>query len=298
MHRMSNSILALGVFDGVHLGHQALFRRALDIGERANLSPLALTFSPHPQQVVTGNPVPLIQTLDDRLAKIQALFPAIQAIVLDFTPALAQFSPLQFLHLLIEQYGAKHLVCGENFRLGKGGACCAIELKKLAQPLGINVDIVEQVTHNNTLVCSTAIRRLLQEGNIAGANTLLGTPYQLSGSVRKGKQLGRTIGVPTVNISLCPKLLPPAKGVYISEMTVQNFVYPALTNIGTCPTVTGDDILSIETHLLDFSGGELYGQTVTLNLLDYLRSEQKFPNLDALKAQIRQDIQQARKRRL
>ncbi|HBB32086.1 MAG TPA: bifunctional riboflavin kinase/FAD synthetase [Cyanobacteria bacterium UBA9273] len=324
---LTPTAVALGNFDGIHRGHQKVIQpilhesRMLSIldepsqFENSDLSELLggfsqppdggtdriyatmATFHPHPREFFSGQAWKL---LTPRLEKVQqlSLFGIEQLVLLPFDRELAALSPQQFVEkILVQQLQATHVSVGADFRFGHRRTGTSSDLKMLASAYGVNVTIVPLQTSQGERISSSLIRQSLEQGEIQKANRLLGRPYTLRGVVVKGQQLGRTIGFPTANLQLPPEKFLPQRGVYC--VRVGN---PALTslasshlgvmNIGERPTVNGTT-LTVEVHLLDWSE-DLYGQTLTVSLEKFLRPEQKFPSLDALKTQIQADCVAAR----
>lgn len=280
---MRNTIYALGYFDGVHLGHQALLDTCRQMAQNCQCG--AVTFSSHPQQLLKGKPVGLINTNEDReemlLTKVNTV------LELTFDEKLKNMPWQDFCEMLVRQYKAAGFVCGSDFRFGRNGAGNAADLQQYCLEKGLHCGIVQQQYIDGIRVSSTHIRTLLEKGNISEANRFLGHPHVLSGVVRKGKQLGRTIGIPTANLEYPEGLLALPYGVYACRVQVGGKSYTAMTNIGVRPTVSGEGV-TVESHLLDFSG-DLYGKNVILSFYEYLRPEYKFPDLSDLQKQVEID---------
>lgn len=284
---MNNKIIyALGCFDGVHLGHRALLETCASLAERQGCSSGAVTFSNHPQQVLTGRKVAQINTNTDRDLMLLKLVDTV--VQLPFTEELMAMAWQDFLQMLVNERGAAGFVCGTDFRFGRKGEGTAVNLQQYCQTRGMPCALVEQQALDGVRVSSTHIRSLLKKGDIAQANRFLGHPHRLTGKVESGKQLGRTIGIPTANLAYPQQLLTMPRGVYCAMATIGQESYLSVVNIGVRPTVSGQGI-TVESHLLDFSG-DLYGQVLTLEFLAYLRPEQKFADLQALLTQIQKDI--------
>ena len=195
---------------------------------------------------------------------------------------------------LVRDLGAVHLVCGHDYHFGYKGEGNPQRLRELCAELGIGCDVIEKVEQEGITVSSTYIRTLVAQGEIERANEFLGHPYTLSDQVSHGKKLGTTLGFPTVNLKLKEHVMPPAKGVYATKVILENGdVHPAVTNVGTRPTVDDGDQLTIEGFILDFHG-DLYGQKIRMEFYKYLREEKKFPSFDALKAEIAHNVEQTR----
>lgn len=284
-------VIALGFFDGVHVGHGALLRTAKNRAEELGCTSAALTFDPHPNELIFGEKTPLINTLSEREALMTGLYGMEEMLVLPFDRAFMEMDWQDFVkEVLVKRFCAVHVVCGFDYTFGHRGLGNAKKLRALCSDLGIGCDVVEKVELLDAEVSSSRIRTLLEEGKLEEANTLLGHPHFLSGEVIHGKQLGRVLGFPTANVALEDGLLIPARGVYATAVTCDSGVYKAVTNIGSRPTVGESTQITAESYLLDFEG-DLYGQSMKVELLKFLRPEQKFESLEALKAAVLNDIE-------
>jgi riboflavin kinase/FMN adenylyltransferase len=288
------SAVALGVFDGVHLGHRAILGAAVAHARASGAPAIACTFDPHPLEVLQPGRAPLpITTLDERLALI-AQCGIDGAVVLSFTAELAAVEPEAFVKdVVVGRLAASQVVVGFNHRFGRGARGDAALLRELGGRLGFRVDVVEPLTVDGVEVSSTAIRAALGRGDLDGAARMLGRPYTLPGKVVPGAGRGRTLGFPTANVAPDrPVLL--ATGVYAAVAEVGAERRRAVVNIGVRPTF-GEDTLAVEAYLLDFSG-DLYGQPIRLTFVSRVREERRFPSVDALRAQIEADVATARQR--
>lgn len=281
----NRTIFALGYFDGVHLGHQALLSACEEAAAEAGTLCGAVTFSGHPQQILTGGAVRLINTQADREALLRQSVDAV--LTLPFTEQLKNMPWQDFCQMLIREHGAAGFVCGSDFRFGKGGEGTAQSLSAFCKAAGLSCVVVPQQTLQGIRVSSTHIRTLLEQGNMEEAARFLGHPHVLSGTVVQGNQLGRTIGVPTANVAYPPELVQLPRGVYACRVTVEGKTYASVTNVGYRPTVNGQGV-NVENWLQGFSG-DLYGKTVRIAFYAYLRPEHKFSDLSALKKQIEKD---------
>ncbi|MCC7519501.1 MAG: bifunctional riboflavin kinase/FAD synthetase [Verrucomicrobiae bacterium] len=287
-------VLALGVFDGVHLGHQAVIRAAARLAFSAGGDAGVLTFHPHPAKVLHPRESPPLLTTEMQAIELFASVGADFALVMDFTTALARTKPDAFLARLRRQTpGLRGLVVGPRWRFGHERAGDFSLLKKWAAPHAIEVIEAPVVEVESRAVSSTAIRRLISEGNLRAANARLGRPYQLVGRVEPGDALGRKMGLPTANLAVENEILP-AKGVYAARVLVEGEVFAAAVNIGTRPTMKTTGPLRVEAHLMDFSG-DLYGCHLRLDLLARLREEKKFSDMTSLSSQIVLDLLTAAK---
>lgn len=281
-------IFALGFFDGVHLGHQALLAACVRLAAELDCQPAAITFDRHPQALFTPDPPALINGNADRerLLRQYGIGPIRKIPV---TPEVMSTPWRDFLEELLES-GAAGFVCGTDFRFGHRGAGDAEKLKIFCQERGLPCVIVEDQTLDGRRISSTHIRRLIENGDMETANRFLGHPHILSGTVVSGRHLGRTIGVPTANIQIPEGVAVPKFGVYAALAELDGVKYPAVTNIGTRPTVGGHRV-TVESWILDFQG-DLYGREITLQFVKFLRAERKFDSLEALRAQIQLDAAQ------
>jgi len=282
------TIYALGFFDGVHLGHQALLKACRHLAERYGCKAGAVTFTTHPDGLVSGKTPALLTTNEDKIRLLTA-YGMESVLALPFDKKLMTTPWTVFLEQMLEK-DAAGFVCGDDFRFGAGGSGTAEKLAAFCEERTLPFAIVPEQLADGERISSTRIRVCLEQGDMAQANRLLGHPHTLSGQVISGKQLGRTIGVPTANLLLPTELIAPKFGVYATKVTVDGKIFAAVTNIGTRPTVEGEGV-TVEAHLLDFAG-DLYGKEITVAFYDFLRPEQKFANLDELKAQIAEDIAQ------
>jgi riboflavin kinase/FMN adenylyltransferase len=281
---------ALGYFDGMHLGHQKILAATAASGMKRAV----ITFSNSPAAYCSpGIDVKRLMSLDDKVAYmknagIDYLF------MYPFDDYIKNMSKEEFVDRFIFGLHVKHVVVGFNYTFGKGKSGTKHDLKKLCAPYGIGVEVVSSVRCRGEIISSTAIRRYLQNGDIRRANAMLGAPYTLNGSVISGKQIGRRIGFPTANIQLDAEMLVPKWGVYLTNIMIKGKKYVGLTNIGDNPTLKAGK-LSVETYILDFSGN-IYDSKIRLEFEDFLREEKKFENTDALRQQIKADIETAKNR--
>ena len=292
---MKKRVIALGFFDGGHSGHGALMRRTYEVAQQLGAVPSAFTFDPHPQNVIFGRPTPLLTSPEDRADLMRQYYGIEDVIVEPFTVERMKQPWKDFVEqTLVRDLGAVHLVCGHDYHFGYKGEGNPQRLRELCAELGIGCDVIEKVEQEGITVSSTYIRTLVAQGEIERANEFLGHPYTLSDQVSHGKKLGTTLGFPTVNLKLKEHVMPPAKGVYATKVILENGdVHPAVTNVGTRPTVDDGDQLTIEGFILDFHG-DLYGQKIRMEFYKYLREEKKFPSFDALKAEIAHNVEQTR----
>lgn len=283
-------VYALGFFDGVHLGHQALLTACRHMAQRLGCKAGAVTFRTHPEAVVTGKAPKLINTPGDR-ARLLLGYGMEELLELNFDEKLRSRHWQAFLEDLLA-LGAAGFVCGDDFRFGYRGEGNAEALAAFCRERNIPYAVVAAQDLEGVRISSTHIRSLLEAGELEEANRFLGHPHGLTGRVIPGRQLGRTIGIPTANLALPEEVLAPKFGVYACTAIVDGSRYAAVTNVGTRPTVDGHHI-TVEPWLLDFDG-DLYGKHLTLLFHSFLRPEQKFASLEDLKAQIQKDAVKVR----
>lgn len=302
-------VIALGFFDGVHLGHAALLRRVAEAAKELDAVPAAVTFDKHPEDVILGaQRVPLITSPLDRADLMNRLFGIRQIIIAHFNRQMMQMNWEDFVEqFLVGKHGAVHLVAGHDFHFGYKGEGNPERLKAKCARLGIGCDIIPKVERDGITVSSTYIRSLIAQGEMERANQFLGHPYTLSSTVKHGKKLGSTLGFPTVNLEFPAGVMTPAFGVYATKVWVlpaadrhgsvprgaEPVCYTAVTNVGTRPTVDDGDRVNVEGFLLDFSG-DLYGTDLRMEFYKHLRGERKFPSLDALRDEVMRNAEQTR----
>ncbi|MGB3614103.1 MAG: bifunctional riboflavin kinase/FAD synthetase [Elainellaceae cyanobacterium] len=283
--------IALGNFDGVHRGHLQVIQPIL---EAPTGHKTVVSFDPHPRAFFSGEQR-LLLTPSDEKAQYLSTLGIEQLVLLPFDQALADLSPRDFVTTVLgAQLQVKHLSVGENFRFGRRRAGTAADLKAIAHDHGITVHITPLEVADHERISSSAIREALGDGDLTKANHLLGRPYALMGTVVHGQHLGRTLGFPTANLDVPSCKFVPRTGVYAAQAWPKGAgsAVPGVVNIGYRPTVQGTH-RTIEVHLLDWSQ-DLYGQVLKVDLRHFLRAEQAFDSLDALKAQIERDCQLAR----
>ena len=285
----SRKIFTLGFFDGVHLGHQALLKACRDLAEDMGCETAAITFENHPKSLFSG-PIPLISTVSDR-CQLLHLYGIYFVYVYPVRQDVMGKSWEAFLEELLEE-GAAGFVCGHDFRFGAGGRGDAELLRSFCEERDLPCVVLPEQTLDGVRISSTYIRRQIETGDMATAVRFLGHPHLLTGTVVPGKQLGRRLGFPTANLHLPEGLTIPRFGVYACRCRVDGRLYAAVTNVGTRPTVSGSGI-TVEPWILDYEG-DLYGREITLEFHRFLRGEEKFPSLEALREQILRDAEATR----
>lgn len=287
--------IALGYFDGVHLGHLALMRRAVERAAQIGGTSAVFTFDVHPDSVVMGRQVPLITANAYRREEIKQLGGVDEVIFGHFDEHMQRMDWRDFIHkMLTEQFHAGWIISGRNNRFGYKGLGNAAGMAIECEKAGIGYDCVDDVMVDGVVVSSTYIRERIAQGDMEGAARFLGHPYTVTGVVEHGRRVGTSVlKVPTVNLALPPEMALPPYGVYAARVLVDGKAHLAATNIGVKPTFVDAGAPTIEPHLLDFSG-DLYGKLIHVELHKFLRPEQQFDNVDALKAAIAENVRQTR----
>ena len=291
---VSSSVAAIGFFDGVHQGHRALINSVRQEAERANNTSAIVTFRTHPRQVLNSDcRFSLLTTTDEKLELLEKTG-IDYAMVLDFTPEMSLLSAREFLQLLKENYNIQALFIGYDHRFGHNRKEGFEDYTAYGKELGVQIFKAEAFSMDKTNISSSIIRQLLETGNIKQANRFLSYRYAITGNVIDGFKLGRKLGFPTANISLLnTEKLIPAHGVYAVETVLPNGeVRDGMLNIGNRPTLERQGDYSIECHIFDFTG-DLYGKDLTVRFVSYLRPERKMNSLEELKAQLKEDKQNA-----
>ncbi len=282
-------VIALGFFDGVHRGHQALMARTVARAEEYGVCPSVISFDTHPDTFVHGIDVPLLGSVADRKGLISRVGGIDDIIMIHFDRKFMQVEWMDFLNTVKEDLGAIHIVIGRDFCCGYRGAGTSRRIADWCEENGLGCDIVEEVILDGVIVSSTYIRQLVTEGNMEQATRYLGHPHTLTDTVGYGYRIGRSIGAPTINTSIPEGVIVPKHGVYATRVWLPEGPKPAVTNVGVRPTFDNDDRLTVESNILDFSG-KLYGSQVRLEFLAFLREEVRFPSPEALGVQIQKDI--------
>ena len=292
---IKEKVIALGFFDGVHLGHAALLRRTVEAAAQRGVTPAVFTFDRPPKEVVTGVPCPLINSAEDRRELVRRLYGIQEVIMVPFDREMMTTPWDKFVtDILVGRYHAVHLVAGHDHHFGHKNQGSPELLQEKCAELGLGCDIIPKVEVGGITVSSTYIRRLVELGQISRANRFLGHPHTLTGSVRHGRGIGSSRLYPTANLITPPHVLVPSHGVYVTRATLpEGASYAAVTNVGTRPTVNNGTDITVEACLLDFEG-DLYGKTLRLEFFEHLRDEVRFDSLDALKAQIAADAEATR----
>ncbi len=289
---MQKTIYALGFFDGIHLGHKALMEETRRLAAESGCRAGVVTFTSHPDALVLGAAPGLICTPKDRDDMLRDAFAMETVVSLPFDREMRATPWQDFLNRIIGEYNAAGFVCGADFRFGAQGEGTAPLLEDFCRERGLCSRVVPEQSVDGIRVSSTYIRTLVEAGDMEGAARFLGHPYRLTGTVAHGKSLGSRLGFPTANLPFPESLAAPRFGVYACKAKADSGWYTAVTNLGTRPTVSGKGI-TVESWILDYEG-DLYGKPLTLDFYAFLRPEKTFPDLDALRREIRQNANETR----
>jgi riboflavin kinase/FMN adenylyltransferase len=282
-----NCAVAIGNFDGVHLGHQKILQILTEDAKKNNFYPIVLTFHPHPEKILTNRKIELIQTLEQRLKEIEKS--GVQmTVVLPFDKDFALVTAEEFIRTIVcQKLKATKIIVGDNFRFGKDRAGDVTKLHEFASLYGFTVQSIPPVKLGDSIVSSSLIRKLLREGKIGKANTLIGRPYEIVGIVVRGKSRGKKLGYPTANIRAKNEIAPP--GVFVSRVGIGSKTYPSVTHVGSKPTFDEEEIM-IESYIIDYNKS-LYKKRLRVFLLKKIRGEKKFQSPEALSQQIKNDLE-------
>ena len=287
-------VIALGFFDGVHIGHGELLKRTKQRAAERNAMPSVLSFDVHPDTLVFGKEVPLINSAIGREEIIRRCYGIENVVFIHFNRRVMQMDWRDFLEDLIRDLQICHIVVGHDFCFGYKGQGTAARLQAYCAEHGLGCDVIPPVMLDGQIVSSTHIRELIAEGKIEEANRWLGHPHTLADTVHSGYHLGRKLGTPTINMFFPHGVIVPRHGVYATKVYLENGeAYIAVTNVGVRPTVSQEDRVSVESHLLDYSGN-LYGRQARVEFYAFLRDETKFSDYAALSEQIHKDAETAR----
>jgi len=291
---LQKSWLTVGVFDGVHRGHQEIIKKLTADAHENDASAVVLTFDPHPAAVLTGHEIKCLTLPDERADLLGEL--GVDVVITErFTRELSAVTAYDFMSRLTRQLGLRRLLIGYDFALGKGREGNAARLTEIGSELGYTVEVVPALSDESGVISSTAIRKLIEVGNVAEAARLLGHPYSLHGPVIHGDGRGKTINVPTANIAYSHEKMIPAKGIYACWADLDGQRHRAAINIGTNPTFTPDKKTpNVEAHLLDVRR-DIYGEDIRLEFVARLRDEMRFDSVDPLVKQIWKDVEDTRK---
>ena len=286
-------VMALGFFDGIHIGHAALMNMIIKRAREYDAEPAVLTFDVHPDSLVFKKNVPLINSADDRERILSRCFGIDDVVVVHFSQSVMHMDWKVFIDELIDDMELCHIVVGHDFKFGYKGLGTAEKLKKYCAQQGVGCDIIPPVCKDGVIVSSTLIRGLIESGEVEKANEYLGRPHTLTDVVRSGYHLGTQMGTPTINMRFPDGVIIPRHGVYAAKAYVDGEEYMSVTNVGVRPTVSEDGGVNVESFLLNFTGN-LYGRLVRLDFYKFMRPERKFDDIDELAAQIKHDAESTR----
>ncbi|MCX7795675.1 MAG: bifunctional riboflavin kinase/FAD synthetase [bacterium] len=286
------TVVTIGVFDGVHRGHQSILSLLAERSFTLGLPGVVVTFDPHPLEVIKKERVELLLDLNDRLDLIDQ-FPHSYNVLINFNDRFAEKSPEDFVRELKDRLNMREIIIGYNFQFGKGRRGNTKFLQEISNKYCFKVSVVSPVDYEGAPISSSRIRTALKKGDIFSANEMLGRYFYIKGRVIRGKGLGKEIGFPTANIALPNRIIIPRLGVYATIGTVDNERIVGVTNIGFAPSVKGGKEVTIETHFLDFNK-DIYDKLIKIELVAYIRQEIKFSSLEQLVNQINIDIESAR----
>ncbi|MCL5734531.1 MAG: bifunctional riboflavin kinase/FAD synthetase [Actinobacteria bacterium] len=288
-------VVAIGVFDGVHRGHQRILLSAVDAGRRSRATVTAVTFQPHPEAVLRPKPAPRLLTTLERKAELMEALGVEELIVVKFDRDFSKLTPGKFCQtILSDRLGARLVLVGENFHFGHLGSGSPADLREYGRSHRFEVKTVPLAKDDGETISSTRIRGLLAAGRVAEAAALLGRPHRIEGLVIHGTGRGRALRAPTANLAIDPQTAIPRRGVYVTRSLVEGGpVHPSVTSIGTNPTFEVDHKTRIETLFLD-QGQDVYGCRLFLDFLERIRGQQTFKDAETLAAQIKKDVEVAK----
>lgn len=285
--RHKGSVIAIGAFDGVHIGHQYVIKKAVAKAKKINAPAMIMTFAPHPEKFLSGaKNIALLISLKHRI-ELFASLGADFCLLVNFTNHIAKLSPEQFVEkILAKKLGAKYIFVGKNFLFGKGAKGDAIFLKKISKRYNIKVEIINLINYRKKPISSTSLRNLISKGNLRQAQRLFNRPVSILGTVVGGEEIGRSIGFPTANINPHHEAIP-SSGVYAVLINFKNRIYKGVLNIGFRPSA------KIEVHIFNFKK-KIYGKDIHIDFVKKIRDEKIFSNRRIMKSQIRQDAEKAK----
>ena len=286
--------IALGFFDGVHVGHGALLNKTKERAEQIGAMPSVLSFDVHPDNLVFGTTVPLINSAAGRREIIRRCYGIENVVFIHFNKHTMQMPWEEFAESIITKLNIGWIVVGHDFTFGHKGQGTALKLKDYCEARGIGCDIISAVTMDGLIVSSTHIRKLVADGDMEEARRYLGHPHCLVDTVHSGYQLGTRMGTPTINMRFPEGVITPRHGVYAAKVFLEDgSSHVAVTNVGVRPTVSEDNKVNVESHLLDYSGN-LYGSQARVEFYSFIRPEMKFGSYELLAEQIKRDAQSAK----
>ena len=286
-------VMALGFFDGIHVGHATLINKIKQRAEETGAEPAVLTFDVHPDNLVFKKSVPLINSAEDRENILSRCFGIDDVVVIHFNQRVMHMDWRDFIDELIDEMNLRWIVVGHDFCFGYKGLGTAEKLKAYCAERGVGCDIIPAVCRDGVVVSSTLIRQLIETGEMEKANEYLGHPHTLTDVIRTGYHLGTKMGTPTINMSFPQGVIIPRHGVYAAMAYIDGQEYMSVTNVGIRPTVSDSGNVNVESFLLDFCGN-LYGHRARIDFYKFLRPERKFDDVNELAAQIKSDAQTTR----
>ena len=286
-------VMALGFFDGIHVGHAALINKIKQRAEETGAEPAVLTFDVHPDNLVFKKTVPLINSAEDRENILSRCFGIDDVVVIHFNQRVMHMDWQDFIDELIDEMNLRWIVVGHDFCFGYKGLGTAEKLKAYCAERGVGCDIIPAVCRDGVVVSSTLIRQLIETGEMEKANEYLGHPHTLTDVIRTGYHLGTKMGTPTINMSFPQGVIIPRHGVYAAKAYIDGQEYMSVTNVGIRPTVSDSGNVNVESFLLDFCGN-LFGHRARIDFYKFLRPERKFDDVNELAAQIKSDAQTTR----
>lgn len=286
-------VMALGFFDGIHVGHAALINKIKQRAEETGAEPAVLTFDVHPDNLVFKKTVPLINSAEDRENILIRCFGINDVVVIHFNQRVMHMDWHDFIDEIIDEMNLRWIVVGHDFCFGYKGLGTAEKLKAYCAERGVGCDIIPAVCRDGVVVSSTFIRQLIESGEMEKANEYLGHPHTLTDVIRTGYHLGTKMGTPTINMSFPQGVIIPRHGVYAAKAYIDGQEYMSVTNVGIRPTVSDSGNVNVESFLLDFRGN-LYGHRARIDFYKFLRPEHKFDDVAELAAQIKNDAQTTR----
>jgi riboflavin kinase/FMN adenylyltransferase len=284
----NGSVVTLGNFDGIHLGHQELLKKLIEVSKQKKLPSIVITYSPNPAIVLGKNPNQKLIYTEDKKIKILQSLEIDNLLIIHFTNEFSTMLALDFLkNFLISNLNAKHIIIGHNHCFGKGREGDFPFLEKYSSEFGYSVEMIEQVVLAEDKISSSYLRNLISDGDVIRASKLLGRDFSIIGKIVEGDRRGTQIGFPTANILSNPETIIPGNGVYSGYAVIDGKKFPSMINIGVKPTF-GENSLSIESHLLGFSGN-IYGKEIEQTFVEKLRNEKRFSSVNELIEQLKQD---------
>ena len=283
----SNNYIALGSFDGLHIGHLSLIYKVVEVAKKNNVKSMVFTFKNHPRTFINKEEAPKLLMDNNRKVEILKTHKVDIVCFQEFNLKFMKMTPKEFVEFLVFEYNIKGFVVGFNYKFGYKNLGDVELLKKLQNEYGYELYVMEPCTYKSQVISSTRIRKALEDGEVLDASKMLDLPYTLSGEVIHGKQLGRTIGFPTANLKYNQNFILPKIGVYYTNIKANNNIYKGITSVGNNPTVEGKT-LTIETYILEFNK-DIYGENIDVSFIKKIRDEKKFNGLEELKAQLQKD---------